>query len=62
MIVSNPVVSSMRSKQTGHVGNSIRDGVGGGTGFADNVEGARLDETLPDPNMDPSSADEVAAT
>jgi hypothetical protein len=32
-IVINPLVSSILSKQTGHVGNSIRSGVGGGNGF-----------------------------
>jgi len=26
-------VSSIRSRQTGHVGSSIRDGVGGGKGL-----------------------------
>ena len=29
----SPVVSSMRSRQTGQVGSSIRLGVGGGNGF-----------------------------
>jgi hypothetical protein len=33
MIVISPVVSSMRSRQTGHVGSSESDGVGGGAGF-----------------------------
>lgn len=34
----------MRSRQTGHVGNSIREGVGGARGFVDNVaEGIELD-------------------
>lgn len=32
-IVRRPVVSSIRSRQTGHVGSSIRDGVGGGNGL-----------------------------
>ena len=32
-MVSRPVVSSMRSRHTGQVGNSTRDGVGGGNGF-----------------------------
>ena len=32
-MVSSPVDSSMRSRQTGHVGSSIRAGVGGGAGL-----------------------------
>jgi hypothetical protein len=32
-IVSRPVVSSMRSRQTGQVGSSTKEGVGGGMGF-----------------------------
>jgi hypothetical protein len=31
-------VSSIRSRQTGHVGNSTRFGVGGGNGFKKDVE------------------------
>jgi hypothetical protein len=31
-------VSSIRSRQTGHVGNSTRFGVGGGNGFRKDVE------------------------
>ena len=34
-IVSSPVVSSIRSKQTGHVGSSSKEGVGGGAGFVE---------------------------
>jgi hypothetical protein len=34
-MVSKPVVSSIRSKQTGQVGNSTNDGVGGANGFVD---------------------------
>lgn len=37
MIVSKPVVSSIRSRQTGHVGSSISDGVGGARGFVESV-------------------------
>lgn len=37
MIVSRPVVSSIRSRQTGHVGSSINDGVGGASGFVESV-------------------------
>ena len=33
-----PDVSSIRSRQTGHVGNSTRFGVGGGNGFKKGVE------------------------
>jgi len=36
-MVNSPVVSSIRSKQTGHVGNSKSDGVGGGAGFVDRL-------------------------
>ena len=32
-MVSNPVDSSIRSKQTGHVGSSTKAGVGGAKGF-----------------------------
>jgi hypothetical protein len=32
-MVRRPVVSSILSRQTGHVGNSTRLGVGGGNGF-----------------------------
>lgn len=32
-MVRSPVVSSILSRQTGHVGNSTRFGVGGGKGF-----------------------------
>ena len=43
-MVNKPVVSSMRSRQTGHVGNSIREGVGGARGLVDRVaEGIELD-------------------
>jgi hypothetical protein len=34
-MVSRPVVSSIRSRQTGQVGSSIREGVGGARGFVD---------------------------
>lgn len=34
-MVSSPVVSSIRSRQTGHVGSSTRDGVGGAIGLVD---------------------------
>lgn len=34
-MVRSPVVSSIRSKHTGHVGSSSRDGVGGGAGLAE---------------------------
>jgi hypothetical protein len=33
MIANNPVVSSIRSRHTGHVGSSTRFGVGGGNGL-----------------------------
>jgi len=33
-MVRRPVVSSIRSRHTGQVGNSINDGVGGARGFA----------------------------
>lgn len=36
-MVSSPVVSSIRSKQTGHVGSSSKEGVGGGAGLVDIV-------------------------
>jgi hypothetical protein len=32
-MVRRPVVSSMRSRQTGHVGSSTREGVGGASGL-----------------------------
>ena len=31
----SPVVSSMRSRQTAHVGSSMRSGVGGGNGLSE---------------------------
>lgn len=31
--MSRPVESSIRSRQTGHVGSSMREGVGGGNGL-----------------------------
>lgn len=37
-MVSRPDVSSIRSRQTGHVGSSTRFGVGGGNGFRKDVE------------------------
>lgn len=37
-IVRRPDVSSIRSRQTGQVGNSTRFGVGGGNGFKKGVE------------------------
>lgn len=44
MIVSKPVVSSIRSRHTGHVGNSISAGVGGASGLVERVaEGMELD-------------------
>lgn len=44
MIVSRPVVSSMRSRHTGQVGSSINAGVGGAKGLVVNVaEGIELD-------------------
>lgn len=48
-MVSKPVVSSIRSKQTGHVGSSTRDGVGGATGFVDKVEGTSFEEAVAAP-------------
>ena len=43
-MVNRPVVSSMRSRQTGQVGNSISAGVGGARGLVDSVaEGMELD-------------------
>lgn len=38
MMVKSPVVSSIRSRQTGHVGSSVSAGVGGGAGFVDNCK------------------------
>lgn len=46
MIVNRPVVSSIRSRQTGHVGSSMRAGVGGARGFEDKVA-CPVDETTP---------------
>ena len=44
MIVSSPVVSSIRSRHTGQVGSSINAGVGGAKGLVVNVaEGIELD-------------------
>ena len=44
MMVNRQVVSSMRSRQTGHVGNSISEGVRGASGLVDRVaEGIALD-------------------
>lgn len=44
MMVSKPVVSSMRSRHTGHVGSSISAGVGGASGLVERVaEGMELD-------------------
>jgi len=40
-MVSRPVVSSIRSRHTGHVGSSMSAGVGGGTGFVDSEDGGR---------------------
>ena len=37
-MVSRPEVSSIRSRQTGHVGSSTRFGVGGGNGFMKDAE------------------------
>lgn len=37
MIVNRPVVSSIRSRQTGHVGNSMSEGVRGASGLVDRV-------------------------
>ena len=34
-MVRSPVVSSILSKHTGHVGSSSRDGVGGGAGLVE---------------------------
>lgn len=49
-MVSRPVVSSMRSRQTGQVGSSTRDAVGGAIGFAVSdgaMDGASIgDDTL----------------
>lgn len=36
------MVSSIRSKQTGHVGSSINDGVGGARGFVESGAAARV--------------------
>ena len=38
-IVSSPVVSSILSRHTGHVGNSNKEGVGGGTGLVEMAVG-----------------------
>ena len=42
------MVSSMRSRHTGHVGSSTREGVGGANGFVvrDEREGPSTGETL----------------
>jgi len=49
-MVSKPVVSSIRSKQTGQVGSSTNDGVGGARGLVDSEddasEGAVVDAVL----------------
>ena len=45
MIVNKPLVSSMRSRHTGHVGSSIKDGVGGANGFEESV-GAWLGDVV----------------
>ena len=34
-MIRSPVVSSILSKHTGHVGSSSKDGVGGGAGFVE---------------------------
>lgn len=50
MIVKSPDVSSMRSRQTGQVGNSISAGVGGAKGFVESAAedtGGREGETAP---------------
>lgn len=46
MIVNKPVVSSMRSRQTGQVGSSTREGVGGAKGFADSDADERPGDEL----------------
>jgi len=40
-MIRSPVVSSILSKHTGHVGNSSSDGVGGGAGLAEIVAVAK---------------------
>lgn len=42
-------MSSIRSKQTGHVGSSTNEGVGGATGFVEREEGVSLDEVTAPP-------------
>jgi hypothetical protein len=39
-MVSSPVVSSILSRHTGHVGSSTSDGVGGGNGLRTRLEEA----------------------
>lgn len=39
IIVNRPLVSSIRSRQTGQVGSSISAGVGGASGFVVSVAG-----------------------
>lgn len=46
-MVRRPVVSSMRSRQTGHVGSSISEGVGGANGLV-----VRVDATVEDCGVD----------
>lgn len=49
-MVRRPVVSSILSKHTGHVGSSTREGVGGARGFVEKDVGATDKEaTPPDP-------------
>ena len=43
--MSNPVVSSILSKQTGQVGNSTREGVGGAKGFVVREDAKEDDST-----------------
>ena len=49
--------SSMRSRQTGQVGSSIREGVGGGAGFV----GGRVAAVVDEEGVDFEGADGVVA-
>ena len=46
-MVNSPVVSSIRSRQTGQVGNSTREDVGGGSGFVLREVARELDSEAP---------------
>ena len=64
MIVSRPVVSSMRSRQTGQVGSSTRDGVGGATGLVEREAEVRELDWLADGGLvvDPLFAESALAS